>query len=314
MRKIPPLNGLRAFEAAARHLSFSRAAEELFVTPAAISHQIKGLEDYLGVSLFKRMPRSVILTEEAQTVLPAITEAFDKLDQAAELLMDNKASGVLTVTSAPTFAAKWLLPNLDSFSLLYPEISVRLDARLETVDFDREGVDVGVRLGGGTYPGLRADRLFAETVVAVCHPKMLEGPKPLREPADLKYHTLLHVDWGIKMQGEGPLPDWTMWLKSAGVDDIDSKKGPVFTVEDMAIAAAARGSGVALASVYAVREEIEKGTLVLPFERKIEASVSYWVVAPERTAENTKVKAFREWILETAKDTGLNGTSSEDTT
>lgn len=307
MRKLPPLNGLRAFEAAARHLSFSRAAEELFVTPAAISHQIKGLEDFLGVTLFRRMPRAVILTEEAQTVLPLISEGFDKLVQAASLLTESNASGVLTVTSAPTFAAKWLLPNLDSFSLLYPDISVRLDARLETVDFDRDGVDVGVRLGSGHYPGMRTDRLFAETVVAVCHPKMLEGPKPLREPADLKHHTLLHVDWGIKMQGEGPLPDWTMWLKSAGVEDIDPKKGPVFTVEDMAIAAAARGSGIALASVYAVREEIENGTLVLPFERMIEASVSYWVVAPERTAENTKVKAFREWILATAKETGLTG-------
>ena len=305
MRRLPPLNGLRAFEAAARHLSFSRAAEELYVTPAAISHQIKGLEEFLGVTLFRRMPRAVILTEEAQTVLPLISEGFDKLGQAASLLTDGNASGVLTVTSAPTFAAKWLLPNLDSFSLLYPDISVRLDARLETVDFDREGVDVGVRLGRGNYPGMRTDRLFDETVVAVCHPKLLDGPKPLREPADLKHHTLLHVDWGMK--SEDPLPDWTMWLKSAGVEDVDSKRGPTFTVEDMAIAAAVRGSGIALASVYAVREEIEKGTLVLPFARKMEASVSYWVVAPERTAENTKVKAFREWILATAKETGLTG-------
>jgi len=305
MRRLPPLNGLRAFEAAARHLSFSRAAEELFVTPAAISHQIKGLEDFLGITLFKRMPRAVILTEEAQTVLPSITEAFDKLDQAAGMLIDNKASGVLTVTSAPTFAAKWLLPNLDSFSAQYPDISVRLDARLETVDFDREGVDVGVRLGGGKYPGMRTDCLFAETVVVVCHPKMMEGPKPLRDPSDLKNHTLLHVDWGKKM--EDPLPDWNMWLKSAGIEDVDATRGPVFTVEDMAIAAAARGSGIALASVYAVRDEIDKGILVMPFAQKMETSVAYWVVAPERTADNGKVKAFRDWILATAKETGLTG-------
>lgn len=306
MRRIPPLNGLRAFEAAARHLSFSRAAEELFVTPAAISHQIKGLEDFLGVTLFKRMPRAVILTEEAQMVLPIITEAFDRLDQAAGLLMDNKASGVLTVTSAPTFAAKWLLPNLDSFTEKYPDISVRLDARLDTVDFDRDGVDVGVRLGSGKYPGMRTDRLFAETVAVVCHPKVMEGPHPLHEPSDLKHHTLLHVDWGKKL--EGPVPDWAMWLKSAGVDDVDPTKGPVFTVEDMAIAAAVRGNGIALASVYAVRDEINKGNLVVPFARKIEATASYWVVAPERTADNAKVKAFREWILATAEETGLTGT------
>jgi len=305
MRQLPPLKGLRAFEAAARHLSFSRAADELFVTPAAISHQIKGLEDYLGVTLFRRLPRAVHLTDEAQLVLPSISEAFDKLDQAASMLKENKTSGILTVTSAPTFAAKWLLPRLSDFSALYPDINVRLDARLETVDFDREGVDVGVRLGSGNYPGMHVDPLFNETVVPVCHPKYLEGPNALREPSDLKHHVLLHVDWGRKI--EGPVPDWMMWLRSANVDDVDSTRGPVFTVEEMAIAAAVRGTGIALASVYAVRDEVENGTLVVPFEQSIEAGVSYWVVAPERTANNAKVKAFRDWILKTAKETGLAG-------
>lgn len=305
MRQLPPLKGLRAFEAAARHLSFSRAADELFVTPAAISHQIKGLEDYLGVTLFRRLPRAVHLTDEAQLVLPSISEAFDKLDQAASMLKENKTSGILTVTSAPTFAAKWLLPRLSDFSALYPDINVRLDARLETVDFDREGVDVGVRLGSGNYPGMHVDPLFNETVVPVCHPKYLEGPNALREPSDLKHHVLLHVDWGRKI--EGPVPDWMMWLRSANVDDVDSTRGPVFTVEEMAIAAAVRGTGIALASVYAVRDEVESGTLVVPFEQSIEAGVSYWVVAPERTANNAKVKAFRDWILKTAKETGLAG-------
>jgi len=185
MRQLPPLNGLRAFEAAARHLSFSRAAEELHVTPAAISHQIKGLEDYLGVTLFRRLPRAVHLTDEAQLVLPSISEAFDALDQAASMLKENKTSGILTVTSAPTFAAKWLLPRLSDFSALYPDINVRLDARLETVDFDREGVDVGVRLGNGKYPGMHVDPLFNETVVPVCHPKYLKAPHALRKPSDL---------------------------------------------------------------------------------------------------------------------------------
>lgn len=305
MRQLPPLNGLRAFEAAARHLSFSRAAEELYVTPAAISHQIKGLEDYLGVTLFRRLPRAVHLTEEAQLVLPSISEAFDALDQAASMLKENKTSGILTVTSAPTFAGKWLLPRLSDFSALYPDINVRLDARLETVDFDREGVDVGIRLGNGKYPGMHVDPLFNETVVPVCHPKYLKDPNALREPSDLKHHVLLHVDWGRKI--EGPVPDWMMWLRSAGVDDVDPSRGPVFTVEEMAIAAAVRGTGIALASVYAVRDEVENGTLVVPFEQSIEAGVAYWVVAPERTANNAKVKAFRDWILKTAKETGLAG-------
>lgn len=305
MRKLPPLNGLRAFEAAARHLSFSRAAEELFVTPAAISHQIKGLEDFLGITLFKRMPRAVILTEDAQTILPLVSEAFDRLDQAAYMIKENKTTGVLTVSSAPTFAQKWLLPNLDSFTDAYPDINVRLDARLNTVDFEKDGVDIGVRLGNGQYPGLRTDRLFAETVIPVCHPKLLEGDHPLKSPEDLKYHQLIHVDWGNKI--EGPIPDWMMWLKSAGIEDVDSSRGPVFTVEGMAIESAVKGIGVALASTYAVRDDVEKGNLVIPFNRTIEAAAYYWVVAPERTADNAKVKAFREWILETAKETGLTG-------
>lgn len=299
------MNGLRAFEAAARHLSFSRAAEELFVTPAAISHQIKGLEDFLSVTLFKRMPRAVILTEEAQTVLPLITEAFDRLDQAASMIKENKTTGVLTVSSAPTFAQKWLLPNLDSFTDAYPDINVRLDARLNTVDFEKDGVDIGVRLGHGRYPGLRKDRLFGETVIPVCHPKLLSGEHPLRTPEDLKYHQLIHVDWGNKI--EGPVPDWMMWLKSAGIEDVDSSRGPVFTVEGMAIESAAKGNGVALASTYAVRDDVEKGNLVIPFNRTIGAAAYYWVVAPERTADNAKVKAFRDWIIATAKETGLTG-------
>lgn len=305
MRRLPPLNGLRAFEAAARHLSFSRAAEELYVTPAAISHQIKGLEDYLGVTLFRRLPRTVHLTDEAQRVLPAITEAFDKLDQATSMLKESETSGVLTVTSAPTFAAKWLLPHLSEFTDAYPDINVRLDARLETVDFDKEGVDIGVRLGNGKYPGMRTNRLFAESVVPVCHPKFLEGDNRLRMPSDLKHHTLLHVDWGNKI--EGPVPDWMMWLRSAGIDDVDPTRGPVFTVEEMAIAAAVRGTGIALASTYAVAEDLERGALVVPFARRIEAAASYWVVAPERTADTAKVKAFRDWILARATETGLTG-------
>ncbi len=305
MRRLPPLNGLRAFEAAARHLSFSRAAEELNVTPAAISHQIKGLEDYFGVSLFRRIARQVILTDEGQSVLPTVTEGFDKLDQAASMLKESETSGVLTVTSAPTFAAKWLLPHLPAFQDLYPDINVRLDARLETVDFERDGVDIGIRLGSGTYPGMRTDKLFAETVVPVCHPKFLSGPHPLRRPSDLKHHRLLHVDWGKKI--EGAVPDWMMWLKSAGVDDVDPTRGPVFTVEEMAIDAAVRGNGIALGSTYAVKDEVESGALVVPFAQSIKANVAYWLVAPTRTADRPMVKAFRHWIIPMARETGLTG-------
>lgn len=256
------------------------------------------------MTLFRRLPRTVILTDEAQSVLPLISEAFDKLDQAASLLRERESSGVLTVTSAPTFAAKWLLQHLEDFTAAYPDINVRLDARLDTVDFERDGVDVGVRLGNGKYPGLRVEQLFDEHVVPVCHPKYLDGPHRLRVPSDLKHHTLLHVDWG---NISGPLPDWNMWLTSAGVDDVDPTRGPVFTVESMAIAAAERGTGIALASTYAIAEELEQGRLVVPFAHSLAAAVSYWVVAPERTADQPKVKAFREWIMKTARETGLTG-------
>lgn len=304
MRNLPPLNGLRAFEAAARHLSFSRAAEELFVTPAAISHQIKGLEEFLGVTLFRRLTRNVVLTDDAQRVLPLITEGFDKLAQAIIQLKETESSGVLTVTSSPTFGAKWLLQHLPAFAEKYPDINVRLDARLDLVDFERDGVDIGIRLGPGKYPGMRVDRLFNEKIVPVCHPKYLEGAHPLRTPSDLKHHRLLHVDWG---NISGPLPDWNMWLASAGVDDVDPTRGPSFTVEGMAISAAVQGNGIALASTYAVEEELANGTLVIPFARAITPEAAYWLVAPERTADQPKVRAFREWILETARETGLSG-------
>ncbi len=304
MRRLPPLNGLRAFEAAARHLSFTNAADELFVTPAAISHQIKGLEEFLGVQLFRRLTRSVILTDAAQAVLPMVSEGFDRLAQAADVLKQSETSGVLTVSSAPTFAAKWLVVRIPEFSERYPDISIRVDARLELVDFDRDGVDVAVRLGNGDYPGMQVDRLFNEEIVPVCHPSFLEGTHPLRRPSDLKHYKLLHVDWGNMT---GPLPDWNMWLASAGVDDVDASKGPVFTVESMAISAAARGNGVALASTYAVAEEIAEGRLVVPFARSLRTHTSYWVVCPRRTANLPKIKAFREWLIAEAGNANLSG-------
>ena len=221
------------------------------------------------------------------------------------MLRERESTGVLTVTSAPTFAAKWLLQHLEGFSALYPDINVRLDARLEVVDLEREDVDVAVRMGDGQYPGMRVEQLFGELVVAVCHPKYLEGEHRLELPTDLRHHTLLHVDWGSKISG--PLPDWTMWLTLAGVDTALAKRGPVFTVEGMAIAAAVRGSGIALASTYSVQEELASGALVIPFDQSLTPAASYWVVAPERTADQPKVKAFREWIMKTARETGLTG-------
>lgn len=298
MRRLPPLNSLRAFESAARWLSFSKAAEELFVTPAAISQQIKQLEAYLGVPLFHRMTRAVRLTDEARTVLPLITEGFDKLADAVEHLAQDHETGVLTVSSAPTFAQKWLLPRLPDFSEKHPDIDLRLDASLLSRDFERDGIDIGIRLGLGDYPGLHAERVFGEQVSVVCSPELLTAEPPLKTPADLQHFLLLNVDWG---QFGVPLPDWKMWLAAAGLEDLPVKHGPTFTVENMAIVAAISGNGVALVSNHAVVEELKAGSLVRPFELALRAGFSYWLVCPHENMRRGKVQAFCNWLLAEAE-------------
>ena len=298
MRRLPPLKSMQAFEVAARWLSFSKAAEELFVTPAAVSQQIKQLESYLGVVLFRRMTRAVQLTEEARAVLPLVTEGFDKLAEAVDRLAQNEASGLLTVSCVPTFAVKWLLPRLPHFSNLYPDIDVRLDASLETRDFDRDGIDVGIRLGMGDYPGMEVTRILGEEVSPACSPKILAGTKPLRTPDDLKHHRLIHVDWGkITIQ----IPDWHMWTKAAGVEGVKVNHGPRFTIESMAIEAAINGDGVALISHSAIAEELKAGRLVRPFDLTLRTDMGYWLVCPAGRRRQMKVNAFCEWLLAEAE-------------
>ncbi len=294
MRKLPPLKSLRAFEAAARWLSFSKAAEELFVTPAAISQQIRILESYLGVSLFRRMTRAVQLTDEARTILPLVTEGFDRFAEALDRLAREEDAGILTVSSAPTFAIKWLVHHLADFSNSYPNIDVRLDASLETRDFARDSIDVSIRLGMGDYPGLHVTRIFGEEVSPVCSPKLLSGAKPLRDLEDLKDHRLLHVDWG-KLSAHSP--DWRMWVKAAGIEDIKVDRGPRFSVENMAIEAAINAEGVALVSHSAVVEDLKAGRLVKPFDLSVKTDIAYWLVCPNAHMQRPKVKVFCEWLL-----------------
>lgn len=294
VRRLPPLKSLQAFEAAARWLSFSKAAEELFVTPAAISQQIKQLESYLGIALFRRMTRAVQLTEEAKTVLPLVTEGFDKLAEAVERLARDEETGLLTVSSVPTFAIKWLVHHLTDFSARFPDIDVRLDASLEVRDFARDGIDVSIRLGMGDYPGHHVARIFGEEVSPVCSPKLLGGAKPLRILNDLKDHRLLHVDWG-KLTSQSP--DWRMWATAAGIDDIDVERGPRFTVENMAIEAAINAEGVALVSHSAVVEDLKAGRLVRPFDLAVQTDIAYWLVCPNEHLRRAKVRVFCEWLL-----------------
>jgi LysR family glycine cleavage system transcriptional activator len=302
MRRFPQLNSLRAFEAAGRWLSFSKAAEELHVTPAAVSQQIRQLEDYLGVTLFHRMTRAVRLTEEARAALPLMTEGFDRLAEAVERLAVTQETGLLTINTAPTFAATWLLQRLPDFSEKYPDIDLRLDASLVPRDFEREGIDISIRLSQGDYPGLYQARIFGEEFSPVCSPELLAGDKPLLVPADLKQHRLLHIDWGELHEA---VPDWLMWFKAMGVNDIKSIPGPRFTIESMAIEAAIRGNGIALVSHHAVAEDLKAGRLVKPFDLAMPVDYSYWMICPHEYLRRAKVKAFCDWVLEQAADDSL---------
>lgn len=294
-RRLPPLNGLRAFEAAARSLSFTKAAEELNVTPAAVSQQVKSLEEYFGVALFKRLTRALMLTNSGQLVLPVLQEGFDKLAEADHILRNRRDDRILTVSVAPSFGAKWLVPRLERFRRAYPDYDIRIDATDARADFKRDNVDIAMRYGLGEYPGLVSECLLTEVAVPVCSPRLLEGEHPLRTPEDLRHHTLLHIQW--KMESDAA-PNWRMWLKAAGLDDIDPDRGPQFSLESMAIQAAMDGQGVSLISSALVEEDIAAGRLIRPFPEEViqKTKFCYFLVYPEAHLQYPKVAAFRDWV------------------
>lgn len=295
-RRLPPLNSLRAFEAAARHLSFTKAAEELHVTPAAVSQQVKALEDYCGVQLFRRLTRALMLTDAGQAVLPALKESFDLLGDVTERLMADQESGILTVSVAPSFGSKWLVPRLERFRHAHPDFDVRIDANDALANFAADGVDLAIRYGRGVYEDLCADRLIADVSFPVCSPKLLEKGPPLKRPQDLAHHTLIHVQW--KMEEEHA-PNWRMWLRAAGVEGIEAERGPRFSADSMAVQAALEGHGVALAGLALAGDDLREGRLIRPFPPSVceETTFSYFVVYPEAKARNPKVMAFRDWLL-----------------
>jgi LysR family transcriptional regulator, glycine cleavage system transcriptional activator len=290
MTALPSLNGLRAFEAAARHLSFTRAAAELNVTQTAISHQIRRLEEQLGLRLFLRRNRALELTPAGQSYLPAVRAAFADLRQATERLRRRDRDEQLVVSTTASLAAKWLLPRVGTFQEAHPGIEVRLTASTHLVDFRREEVDMAVRYGRGHWPGLRADWLMAEDIFPVCSPALLAGRKPLRRPEDLAEHTLLHATISRE--------DWQLWLTAAGLPTaIASKRGLSFDQSFMAIEAAVDGLGVALGRTPVVEADIAAGRLVIPFDLALPAEAGYYIVAPEETAQSPKITLFRDWLL-----------------
>ena len=301
-RRLPPLNALRAFEAAARHLSFTRAAEELNVTQAAISHQVKALEERLGVRLFRRLNRALLLSEAGQGYLPPVRDALDAIAEATERLVARDGSGALTVSINPSVAAMWLVPRLMRFRAAHPEIDVRISADDRLADFARDDVDLAIRYGRGVYPGLHVVRLMTEDVFPVCSPALLGGPNPLRRPEDLRHLTLLHDDPIDVASGEA-MADWRMWLLAARVEGVDPVRGPAFSHSNLLLQAAIDGQGVALGRTLLVAAEIAAGRLVKPFELSLPASFAYYIVCPEATAERPKIVAFRAWLIEEAGET-----------
>ncbi len=228
-RSLPPLNALKAFEAAARHLSFTKSAAELNVTPAAVSHQVKALEELLGVPLFRRLTRALVLTDAGRAALPTLGQGFDLLADGVEQMRDHAESGVLTISVSPSFGAMWLVPRLERFRVRHPEIEIRMDGTDRLIDVARDGADVALRYGPGDYRGVRVDRLFGQVNTPVCSPALLIGAQPLRQPCDLCHHTLLHIDW------KDAEASWRMWLMAAGLHDIDPTRGPRFTMVSISI-------------------------------------------------------------------------------
>jgi LysR family transcriptional regulator, glycine cleavage system transcriptional activator len=289
--RLPSLNGLRAFEAAARHLSFTQAASELNVTQTAISHQIKRLEEELGVRLFIRQNRSLALTPEAQDYLPGIRAAFNDLRLATDRLLRKDDDHVLTVSTIASLAAKWLLPRLTSFQEANPGIDVRITTSTSLVDFQRDKVDAAIRYGRGQWAGVRADWLMADELFPVCSPELLKGNKPLRSPEDLKDHVLLHT-------GSGYDDDWRLWLTASGLPANFSKQpGLSFDLIFMTVQAAIDGMGVAMGRTAYVEQDIAKGRLVVPFEMAFPVDAGFYLVSPAGRADSPKLAAFRKWLL-----------------
>jgi LysR family glycine cleavage system transcriptional activator len=291
-RRLPPLTWLRAFEAAARHLSITRAAEELQVTPAVVSQHVSALEKHLHVPLFRRVRHRLFLTDKGENYLPKLREAFDLMALGTRELYAAEERETLTIRVPSSFSIQWLAPKLDRFHARYPRMVIRLSALGREADFAREEIDLEIRNGAGKWPGVVSILLLEEEVFPVCSPQLLTGPQPLRLPADLRHHQLLHVN--------GYREDWRMWFAAAGVEFAQMQRGDLFDQSVMAIQAAVNGLGVALGRTSLVANELAAGRLVAPFAITLPGEDAYWITYPESAAERPGLVAFRDWLLEEA--------------
>ena len=288
-RSLPPLNALRSFDAAARHQSFTRAAEELCVTQGAVSHQVKALEIQLGLQLFKRARNGLLITDAGRDYLAVVRDVFDRLELATDSLLQRQRSGTITVSTSPDFAAKWLVSRLGRFAEAYPEIDLKLAALMHRVDFAREDVDLAIRHGDGQWPELDAVNLTAEELFPVCSPSLMTSRGGLHDPEDVLRFSLLHLD---------DRRDWGRWLEAAGVPGERLLQGPILNHASMLIDAAIEGQGVALARTMLAASDLAAGRLVRPFQAAIPLRNTYWIVCPKATRALPKIAAFRAWLFD----------------
>ena len=297
MRLVPGTRALRTLVAAGKNLNFTRAADELGLTPAAVSFQIKEIEDQLGVKLFSRTSRTIRLTEAGIILCEAAADALDVMHRSVSKAQKaGRGTAQLKVTADPQFATKWLMRRVERFRKSNPDIDLRFDIAYEVRDFEIDDIDVAIRFGSGKYPGLAANRLFDNIIVPVCSPRLLTSGKPLKEPRDLLHHTLAHIEWS--RQGV-TWPNWRMWMAAAGIDDFDDSNTIVFEASSNAVDAAMAGDAVALADFAMVANDLSEGRLVRPFELSIKVApeYAYHLVYPETTASDRRILAFRDWML-----------------
>ena len=299
-RSLLPLNALRAFDAAARHMSFKHAADDLAVTPAAISQQIRSLEEFLGVELFRRTNRSLVLTEAAQLSLAPLKQAFELMEESVDILTDSKTSNHLKVSVSPSFASKWLVPRIAHYYERRPDAVVKIDATMQITDFKIEDTDICIRYGLGNYPGLHVEEILRETIFPVCSPDLVENSNLAECPSEILKHTLIHDDSTVE---DDSAPNWTMWLKAAGLEAPDGMPALHFNNNALAIEAAVAGRGIALARSVIAEEDLKAGRLVRPFGKGVPLDFKHYIVCPTEKLKNERVQEFIEWLrAETGTD------------
>lgn len=290
---LPPMDQLEAFEAAARHLSFTKAAEELSLTQSAVSRQIAALEAHFDVALFRRLHRALLLTEDGQTLLRAVSEVLERLDQASGQLRHGAGVKTIVVSTTPGFAGLWLIPRLSGFTAVHPGVDVRISASYSLVHLNRDGVDVAVRYQTEAAAGPGAVRLFGEQLMPVCSPALIAAPgTPLKTPQDLRHHVLLHME----SDGSAHTPDWPMWLRIMGIADLAPAGALHFSQYDQMIQAAVNGQGVALGRSPLVAALVSEGKLVAPFKDALGSPRSYFLIQSDAGSRKPEVRAFVAWL------------------